>query len=396
MSGAYISKKTDLSAQQKNEVKVWKTALYIRLSVEDNGKDSDSIDSQTALLNQYVAARPYLEKVATFVDDGYTGTNFLRPEFKKMIDAVKSGEVECIIVKDLSRLGRNYIETSQFIEKICPLFGLRFIAVNDNYDTATLTSDGQLSASLSNIVNDYYAKYISRKVTTALQMKMERGEYIGNYAPYGYIKDPVNKNHLLVDPQTSLIIKKVFEWRASGMSYMGINRILNELCIPSPSQFKILNGIETNNNRKSRVILWNKHIITDILSNIVYMGHLAQRKCIQCLYGGLPYHHTSEDEWIIVQNTHEPIICPELFEKVQKVNKDACERAKANHGKYDNLPKPINLFGKKLICAECGCVMKLHRSISKKRIKYISPSNAQPMLSTEPKVVLTSKCDRKT
>ena len=150
-------------------VRIWKTALYVRLSVEDNGKDSDSVENQITLLEEYIENHPYLKKVALFIDNGYTGTDFLRPEFNRMMEAVQTDLVDCIIVKDLSRLGRNYIETSQFIEKICPFYDLRFIAVTDNYDTATVTSEGQLSASLQNIVNDYYAKDISRKVTSALQ-----------------------------------------------------------------------------------------------------------------------------------------------------------------------------------------------------------------------------------
>ena len=231
-------------------VRIWKTALYVRLSVEDNGTDSDSVENQTILLEDYIANHPYLKKVALFVDNGYTGTDFLRPEFNRMMEAVQAEIVDCIIVKDLSRLGRNYIETSQFIEKICPFYNLRFIAVNDSYDTATVTSEGQLSASLQNIVNDYYAKDISRKVTSALQAKMERGDYIGNYAPHGYRKDPENKNHLLIDPETAPVIRQIFELRAEGISYMGICKKLNDAGIPSPGQHKLNQGIETNNNKK--------------------------------------------------------------------------------------------------------------------------------------------------
>lgn len=350
-------------------VRIWKTALYVRLSVEDNGKESDSVENQTALLEEYVANHPHLKKTALFVDNGYTGTDFLRPEFTRMMEAVQDGLVDCVVVKDLSRLGRNYIETSQFIEKICPFYGLRFIAVNDTYDTATVTSEGQLSASLSNIVNDYYAKDISRKVTSALRAKMERGDYIGNYAPYGYRKDPENKNHLLIDPETAPVVRQIFEWRAEGISYMGINKRLNDAGIPSPSQLKFNNGIETNNNKKNRTILWNKHKVTEILKDIVYIGHLAQKKGSQCLYGGIPYHITSEEEWIVVKNTHEPLISEELFEKVQQINNAVLERAKANAGKYDHLPKEKNIYGKKFVCAECGAIMKLHRSFSTKKDK---------------------------
>ena len=350
-------------------VRIWKTALYVRLSVEDNGKDSDSVENQTALLEDYISNHPNLKKVALFVDNGYTGTDFLRPEFNRMMEAVQAEIVDCIIVKDLSRLGRNYIETSQFIEKICPFYNLRFIAVNDSYDTATVTSEGQLSASLQNIVNDYYAKDISRKVTSALQAKMERGDYIGNYAPHGYRKDPENKNHLLIDPETAPVIRQIFEMRAEGISYMGICKKLNDAGIPSPGQHKLNQGIETNNNKKNRTVLWNKHKITEILKDIVYIGHLAQKKGSQCLYGGIPYHITAEDEWIVVKNTHEPLISEELFEKVQQINNAVLERQKANAGKYDHLPKEKNIYGKKFTCADCGSIMKLHRSFSTKKDK---------------------------
>ena len=366
---ARVSRKRKSLPVNETASRVWRAALYVRLSVEDNGKDADSIENQIDLLEAYVSGCPYLSKVELFVDNGYTGTNFQRPEFNRMMESVQSGIIDCIVVKDLSRLGRNYIETSQFIEKICPFYGLRFIAVNDGFDTATVTDEAQLSMALSNIVNDYYAKDISRKVTTALQAKMEQGDYIGNYAPHGYRKDPENKNHLVVDPETAPVIQQIFQWRSEGVSYMGINRRLNDAGIPSPGQYRLEHGIETNNNRKGHPILWNKHMVTEILKNIVYIGHLAQKKGSQCLYGGIPYHITNEDEWIVVENTHEPIISRELFEAVQKINQESAARSKANSGKYAHLPKEKNIFGKKLTCAECGAVMKLHRSFSTKRDK---------------------------
>ncbi len=351
------------------DIRIWKTAIYVRLSVEDNGKDSDSIENQTAMIENYIASRAYLKKVAVFADNGYTGTNFLRPEFHRMMEAVQAGLIDCVVVKDLSRLGRNYIEASQFIEKVCPFFDLRFIAINDGFDTATATSESRLSTAISNIINDYYAKDISRKVTSALNTKMERGDFIGNYAPYGYLKDPNNKNRLLVDSETAPTVTQIYLWRAEGMSYMGICKKLNDAEILSPSQLKRERGVATNFNQKNRRILWNKHMITEILQSIVYIGHLAQRKGSQCLYGGIPYHVTSEDEWIVAKNTHEPIISEELYERVQKVNYAAAEKAKATAGKYSHLPKAVNIYGKKFTCADCGAVMKLHRSFSRNRDK---------------------------
>lgn len=366
---ARVSRKRKSLPEAAAASRIWRTALYVRLSVEDNGKDADSIENQIALLESYVFGCPDLSKAGLFVDNGYTGTNFHRPQFQQMMEAVQAGVIDCIVVKDLSRLGRNYIETSQFIEKICPFYGLRFIAVNDGFDTAAVTDTAQLSMALSNIVNDYYAKDISRKVTSALQTKMEQGDYIGNYAPHGYCKDPGNKNHLVIDPETAPVIRQIFQWRSEGVSYMGINRRLNESGIPSPGQYRLEHGIETNNNRKGRPVLWNKHMVTEILKNVVYIGHLAQKKGSQCLYAGIPYHITSEDEWIIVEHTHEPIIGTELFETVQKINRESAERSKANSGKYDYLPREKNIFGKKLTCAECGAVIKLHRSFNRLRDK---------------------------
>jgi site-specific DNA recombinase len=271
--------------------------------------------------------------------------------------------------EDLSRLGRNYIETGEFLEKICPFFGIRFIAINDNFDTDTAEASGQLSVSLSNIINDYYAKDISRKVSSALRSKMENGEFIGSWEKYGYLKDENSKNQLIINPETAPVVKQIFLWRSEGMSYMGINKKLNNSGIPSPGQYKANRGIITNNNQKDRVILWNKHMVTEILKDVTYLGHLAQRKGSQCLYAGISYHRTEEQDWIVVENTHEPIIEQELFDKVQAINNAAAEKAKANSGKYDHLPKAVNIYGKKFTCADCGSVIKLVRSFSTKKDK---------------------------
>ena len=333
-----------LHSQPLSEREVYyDTAIYARLSVEDNGKNSDSLESQIEYLEEYISSRSDLRKVAIFKDNGYTGTNFMRPEFSRMIDAVRRGDINCVIVKDLSRLGRNYVETGEFLEKVCPFLGLRFIAVNDNYDSSSPSSNAQLSASLANIVNDFYARDISRKVSTALRTKMENGEYIGKWEKYGYLKDPENKNHLVVNPETAPVVRMIFEWRSTGMSYMGINRKLNEMDIPSPGQYKADRGIVTNNNQKERKILWNKHMITCILSDTVYLGQLAQHKSGQCLYAGVPFAHLDEQRWIVAENTHEAIITQELFDTVQEINRATLETAKANHGKYDNLPKAQNI-----------------------------------------------------
>lgn len=361
--------KPSLSQSRTEQTVLYNVAIYARLSVEDNGKDSDSLDSQIAFLEEYIANDPTMRKVAVFTDNGYTGTNFMRPEFQRMLDAVREGKVNCVVVKDLSRLGRNYVETGEFLEKVCPFLGLRFIAVNDNYDSEATNNNAQLAASLSNIINDFYARDISRKVFSALNTKMENGEYIGAWEKYGYLKDPNNKNKLIVNPETAPIVQQIYLWRSEGMSYMGINKKLNEMGIPSPGQYKADRGIVTNNNQKKRTILWNKHIVTDILKDIGYLGHMAQRKTTQCLYKGVQFSRVNEEDWVVVYNTHEPIISQELFDKVQAINDAAARTSKENHGKYDHLPKEKNIYGAKLVCADCGARIKLVRSFSTKKDK---------------------------
>lgn len=383
-----------LSQSRTEQTKLYNVAIYARLSVEDNGKDSDSIESQIEYLEDYIANDPTMRKVAVFIDNGFTGTNFMRPEFQRMIDAARLGDINCVVVKDLSRLGRNYVETGEFLEKVCPFIGLRFIAVNDNYDSEGVTNNSQLAASLSNIINDFYARDISRKVFSALKTKMENGEYIGAWEKYGYLKDPENKNKLIVNPETAPIVKQIFLWRSEGMSYMGINKKLNEMGVLSPGQYKAERGIVTNNNKKSRVILWNKHVVTDILKDITYIGHLAQRKTTQCLYAGVQYSRVDENDWVIAYNTHEPIIDQDLFDKVQEINRATLERTKANSGKYDHLPKAKNIYGAKLVCADCGARIKLHRSFSTKKDKVYFTFNC-PTYGEHGKTGCTSRVKRK-
>lgn len=358
---------------------LWDAGLYGRLSVLDNGKvDGEPIESQIAIIEQYVAGHPELKIVERYIDNGYTGTNFDRPNWERMMTDVRSGRINCIIVKDLSRLGRNYIETGRFLERICPKLGIRFISVNDNYDTAEIKSQDEFAASLKNIVNDYYAKDISLKSGSALKAKRQRGEYIGSYAPHGYLKDPSNKNHLIINPETAPVIQQIYQWRAEGLGYGTITRMLNERGIPSPGRYRFEHGIVTNNNKKGSSLLWNRHALTDILRNIVYIGHLAQGKCTASLARGIPVHRTPESEWDIAYHTHDPIITEELFNQVQEINRSRADAYNANYGACSHLPKGDNPYRERLVCADCGTQMKLYRNLSKNHKKayftYICPT----------------------
>ena len=372
-------KKADAVRGSLDGLQVFDTGLYGRLSVLDNGKpDGDSLETQISLMEEYVSQRPYLRYAGLYQDNGYTGTNFDRPAWDALLRDVEAGKINCIVVKDLSRLGRNYIEAGEFLEKECPRLGVRFISVNDGYDSVCLNSSEELTAALKNIINDYYAKDISRKSCSALAVKRRNGEYVGSYAPYGYRKDPANKNRLLIDPATAPVVRQIYAWRAAGAGFGAITRRLNEQGVPSPGRYRFEQGIMTNNNQKGSKLLWNRHVLTGILKNPVYLGHLAQGKCRAGLYRGIPAHTVPKEEWDMAYHTHEAILTQELFEAVQRFNEQQSAAYFANRGKYPHLPKERNPYRGKLVCADCGARLKLYRALAQNRAQvyysYLCPT----------------------
>ena len=365
---ARISRKFQVQGSAKlTPVEVFKTAVYLRLSLEDNGKkDADSLENQQALLESYIAERPFLKLIEIYTDNGCTGTDFDRPAFKRMMDDARKGKVNCIVTKDLSRLGRNYVETGDYLERVFPFLGIRFIAVNDNYDSCSINASDQLAASLKNLVNDAYAKDISRKISTAMQAKRRRGDFIGAYEPYGYLRDPENPSRLIIDPEIAPIVKEIFELRATGIGIERLCRTLNEKGYPSPGRLRFERGIITNNNKKGSELPWNRHVLKDLLLNMVYIGNLAQGKTGSCLYKGIPFHQKDASEWDVVNGTHEPIISMELWESVQALNNKRSRETKESFGRYASLPKRPNPYGSVLRCADCGRVIKYVRSYSNK------------------------------
>ena len=357
-------------ATPKQEVITYRAALYARLSTEE-GDGANVIETQLQLLRNYVAVRPEIKACASFVDNGFSGTNFNRPGFQSLMEQVRSGEINCLIVKDLSRLGRNYIETGNFIERICPELRLRVISVDEGFDTASDESNSvwAVLAPLINIMNDEYAKDISRKICSVLQGKMERGEYIGNYAPYGYLKDPDDKNHLIPDPELTDTVVRIFRMRADGMGIGSIASALNQEDIPSPGRWRYEHGIITNNNKKGSALLWNRHVLSDMLQNEVYIGNLEQARCRQSLHERQPHRLTQKEEWVRAENTHEGIVPKELFDRVQSVNAAQKAKHQRTKGTLPHLPGAKNLYGSKLVCVDCGATMKLVRSISTKKDK---------------------------
>lgn len=364
---ARTSRKNPVATVAKPEkIEIFQTAIYLRLSLEDNQKkDADSLANQQALLMKYVEARPFLQLAGIYTDNGCTGTDFDRPQFKQMMEDARSGKINCIVVKDLSRLGRNYVEAGDYLEKIFPFLGVRFIAVNDNYDSSNINSSDQLVASLKNLVNDAYAKDLSRKISTAMQEKRRRGDFVGAYEPYGYRRDPENTSKLIIDPEIAPIVEEIFELRATGIGIEKICRVLNAKGYPSPGRLRFERGIITHNNRKGSELPWNRHVLTDLLRNVVYIGNLAQGRVGVSLYQGIPYHQKDKSEWDVVTGTHEPIISMELWDQVQALNTKRSNEAKASFGKNANLPKRQNPYGSLLRCADCGRVIKQVRSYRK-------------------------------
>lgn len=214
----------------KEKNKDIRAAAYLRLSIEDGDKaESNSIGNQRELIRDFAAERPGLHLVEEYADDGYTGTNFERPGFKRMMEDIKSGKINCIIVKDLSRLGRNYIEMGKYLEQIFPMMGIRFIAINDNYDNANAESNDSdnIVVPFKNLLNDSYCRDISIKVRSQLDMKRRKGEFIGGYAIYGYCKDERNKNRLVVDEYAADVVRSIYRRKLEGMSAQAIAEQLN-------------------------------------------------------------------------------------------------------------------------------------------------------------------------
>ena len=300
---------------------------------------------------------------AFYCDNGRTGTNFNRPEFERLMDDVRAGKVDCIVVKDLSRFGRNYQETGNYLERIFPLLGVRFIAVNDKFDTLTAerTQDGYI-VPLKNIMNAVYSKDISRKILPALAAKQQNGEFIGSWAAYGYQKCAENRYRIEPNPETAPVVREMFQWRLSGLNYQNIARKLNERNIPSPARYHYLRG-DAKSERYANTI-WRVSSVKNILRDEVYQGHMVQgRKRSGFSEGRKPYQ-TPESEWVIVRNTHEPLVDETTFRAVQQMGEEAKNAYNARKGKYDGLGTTPNIFRGLIYCADCGRPLVRYKNVN--------------------------------
>lgn len=290
---------------------------YGRLSKEDLDKktESDSIRNQRDLIHAYIDRDPELHLVMEGYDDGYTGTSFDRPHVREMLEAVQSGKVNCVVVKDLSRFGREYIESGQYIEKLFPALGVRFIAINDNYDTAHLDATSSLMLPFKNLMNDSYCSDISIKIRSNLDVKRRNGEFIGSFAVYGYAKDPENKNRLVVDPEAAEVVQEIFARRIAGQSCKAIADDLNVLGVLSPMEYKRSQGINFKTGYKAHSkAQWSPRAVQRILENEVYLGIMTQGRRTTPNYKVKTVIERPPEVWMRVEGTHEAIISQEDFQ----------------------------------------------------------------------------------
>ncbi|MFI3214635.1 MAG: recombinase family protein [Eubacteriales bacterium] len=344
------SRKGLITTSEQVVEKKYRVAAYVRLSLADNGKRGDSIEIQKSIILEYIENHPDLELSSVYCDNGATGTNFNRNGFESMMEDIKAKKIDCIVVKDLSRFGRDYIETGNYLEKVFPFLGIRFISVADKFDTfdAEKSEDGYIIP-LKNLIHDIYAKDISKKAGITRKLLIQKGQYVGSIAPYGYKFAEGDKHKLVIDDEVAHIAKRIFDMRASGVSLISIAKQLESEGITSPNQYRYEKKILKQEKYKNAS--WTTSLLSNMLKNEIYTGKMVQGKTKQSLYHREKHQRTERDEYIIVPGTHEPIISEETFEKV-------IEQHMINVKKFGNIPKrettPPNIFKGLIFCGVCG------------------------------------------
>ena len=338
----------------------WVIGKYIRLSLADqdlmkkeNKSESESISHQKALIQNFINGNSELNgsEQYEFFDDGYSGTNFERPSFERLMERIKKGQINCVIVKDFSRFGRDYIELGDYMERIFPFMGVRFISINDHYDSADYKgTTGGLDVVMKNIVYDYYSKDLSVKVKTAKYQKMKQGKYLGGHVPYGLMKDPKDKHKLIIDPEAAAVVREIFDMAIAGMRLIDMARTLNERGIKTPGQYYRRKHPGTKKFADaSDMVCWNHNNIRSILQQEMYYGAIVGHKR-QGL--GVGCKHTAtvpKEEQFIVEGKHEGIVTKEEFLKAQEI---FCKQRKTKKV----IPKTYPLY-RKVKCGTCGRAM---------------------------------------
>lgn len=352
--------------------KIYLADLYIRLSKEDGDKaESNSISNQRDLIYSFLKEKEDIQVYEEKVDDGYSGVGFNRPALISMLEDVKQGKVNCIIVKDLSRFGRNYIETGRYIQQIFPFMGVRFIAINDHYDSEHMDSQtDNIILPFKNLMNDSYSRDISIKVRSQIEVRQKRGDYIGSFPVYGYFRDQERKGKLVIDSAAAEVVRDIFDMRIKGYNNRRIADYLNEHGIPSPMEYKmLLHWRYTTSFKLKAQAKWSPIAVERILKNEIYTGIMVQGKEKTLNYKVKKRIKVDKKEWIRVEDTHEAIITKEVFAIVQKLMLRDTRTAPDG--------KKLYLFSGLLRCGGCGgnMVRKKIRSAGSEYCYYICSNN---------------------
>jgi len=357
---------------EARDARLYQAALYIRLSKEDGDKfESNSISNQRDFIYTFLKNKKDIKVCTEKVDNGYSGVDFNRPALLELLEEVKQGKIDCIIVKDLSRFGRNYIETGRYIQQIFPFMGVRFIAINDHYDSSSLDYQMyNMVLPFKNLINDFYSRDISVKVRSQIEVRQKQGDYIGSFPVYGYLRDQSSKGKLVVDQVAASVVKDIFNMRIKGCNNKEIANYLNQYGIPSPMEYKtLLHWKYSTSFKLNPQAKWYPVTVERILKNEIYIGNMVQGKEKTLNYKVKKRVKVNKENWIRVENTHPAIIPKEDFEIVKKLMLRDTRTAPQKNNLY--------LFSGLLCCGGCGgnMVRKKIRSAGKDYIYYICSNN---------------------
>lgn len=351
---------------------VYRAAVYVRLSKEDIDSvrsqklESDSISNQKQLIFNFLKNKSEINIVSIREDDGYTGTDYDRPAFQLMLDDIKAGRINCVVIKDLSRFGREYIDAGKYIHRLFPYYGVRLISVNDGIDTVTMDSSAELGITIRNLFNDSYCRDISIKIRSHLKVKRSNGEFIGAFAPYGYKRSETERNRLLIDEYPATVVQDIFKWKLKGMSQDAIAKKLNEQDVLSPMEYKRNQGLNYKSGFKIKErALWSSVAVRRILQNKVYIGTLIQGVRTTPNYKIKTEQINDKEDWCVVEENHEAIISERHFVLVQRLlGLDTRTSPK------EEVVFPLAGL---LVCGDCLCTMikKLTSSGGKKYGYYL-------------------------
>lgn len=356
--------------------RVYKAAIYVRLSKEDGDvadakkAESNSISNQKSLILNFLKDKEDIEVVSIREDDGYSGTNFDRPAFQLMMRDVQEGKIDCVVVKDLSRFGREYIDTGRYIERLFPAMGVRFIAVNDGIDSIKEDRSSEIVVPFKNLINDAYARDISIKIRSSLEAKRQNGEYVGNYCVYGYQKDEKNHNRIVPDEYASHVVQDMFRWVIRGMSLDAISARLNRMGILSPMEYRMSRGEKYYTSfKKNDVTEWTPTAVRRIVTNPVYIGTLVQGKVTSPNHKIKTHFEKEPEKWAVVENSHEALVTEKEFDTVQRLLRIDMRTSPGQDSVY--------MMSGIAFCADCGALMtrKTSRSGGKTYIYYMCSNN---------------------